>query len=91
MKKKIAAVAIAGTGLVLAACNHTPGASVATGALVGGAAGAGIGQIVGGTTAATLTGAAIGAGTGAVVGAAAEQRRVCTAYDEYGRAYQYYC
>lgn len=87
---KFAAVAVAATGLLMAACNHMPGDRTLTGALVGGVAGAGIGQAVGGTTAATLTGAAIGAGTGAVVGAASEAR-TCVAYDEFGRAYRYYC
>ncbi len=88
--KKLAAVAVALTGLVVAGCNHMPGDRVATGALVGGLAGAGVGQAVAGTTAGTIAGAAIGAGAGTMIGAASE-RRVCTAYDEYGRPYEYYC
>lgn len=88
--KKLAILGVAGAGLLLAACQHTPGDRIGTGALVGGVAGAGIGQAVGGDTESTVAGAAIGAGTGAVIAAASEPR-YCTAYDQYGRPYQYRC
>jgi len=88
--KKLAIAGVAGLGLLLAACNHTSSDRIVSGALVGGAAGAGIGQLVGGNTGATLAGAAIGAGTGAAVAAASEPR-YCTTYDEYGRRYDYRC
>lgn len=88
--KSLALVAVTGIALMLGACSNAPGDRVARGALVGGAAGAGIGQLVGGSTEATLAGAAIGAGTGAAV-AASSNPRWCTGYDRYGRPYDYRC
>ncbi|MDP2618996.1 MAG: hypothetical protein Q8P46_02265 [Hyphomicrobiales bacterium] len=88
--KKLAIAGVASLGLLLAACNHTPGARITSGALVGGAAGAGIGQAIGGNTESTVAGAAIGAGTGAAI-AAANEPRYCTTYDRYGQRYDYRC
>lgn len=84
---------IAAAGLMVAACNSSPGANVAAGSLIGGAAGAGIGAAAtGGSTGGTVAGGIIGAGTGAVVGAAASQdNRWCRDYDRYGRPYRYRC
>jgi len=87
---KLAIAGVAGLGLLLAACQHTPGSRLGTGALVGGIAGAGIGQAIGGNTQSTVAGAAIGAGTGVAIAAATEPR-YCTTYDSYGRRYTYRC
>jgi hypothetical protein len=87
---KFAIAGVAGLGLLLAACQHTPGSRLGTGALFGGVAGAGIGQAIGGDTESTVAGAAIGAGTGAVIAAATEPR-YCATYDSYGRRYTYRC
>ena len=46
-----------------------------TGALLGAAAGAGIGQLAGGDTEATLIGAAIGGGTGYIVGNEGDKKK----------------
>ena len=88
---KLAVITVASAGMLAAACNHMPGDRVATGALLGGAAGAGIGAAAGGDTGSTVAGGILGAGTGAMVGAAAEERRYCTGYDRYGNPYQYRC
>jgi osmotically inducible lipoprotein OsmB len=86
----LAIIAVASTGFLAAACNHMPGDRVATGALVGGAAGAGIGAAATGTTGGTIAGGILGAGTGAMIGAASENR-YCTTYDRYGNPYRYRC
>jgi hypothetical protein len=57
---------LSGVMLGLAACGHNRGDRAASGALIGGAAGAGIAALTGG---APLVGAAIGAGAGALGGA----------------------
>ena len=46
-----------------------------TGALIGGAAGAGIGQAVGRNTEGTLIGAAVGAGAGYLIGAQSDKKK----------------
>lgn len=89
--KKLPAMAVGATGLLLAGCYHTPGDAVATGAVVGGLAGAGVGQVAAGTTAGTLVGAGIGTAVGGLAGAAASQPRVCVGYDQYGEPYEYAC
>lgn len=58
--------ALSGALLSLAACGYHRGDRAASGALIGGATGAGIAAVTGG---APLVGAAIGAGVGAVGGA----------------------
>src|ERR1035438_1190981 len=72
----LAAVAI---GFVLAGCETPSGRpdNTATGALVGGATGAGIGAVVGGRNAGAgaLIGGAIGALTGAIVGNNIDQQQ----------------
>jgi hypothetical protein len=59
-------LALGGVVLSLAACGYNRGDRAASGALIGGAAGAGIAAVTGG---APLVGAAIGAGAGALGGA----------------------
>ena len=46
-----------------------------TGALIGGAAGAGIGQLAGGDTESTLIGAAVGSGAGYVIGNESDKKK----------------
>lgn len=46
-----------------------------TGALIGAAAGAGIGQLAGGDTEATLIGAAVGGGTGYIIGNEGDKKK----------------
>jgi hypothetical protein len=59
-------LALTGVLLGLAACGYNRGDRAASGALIGGASGAGIAALTGG---APLVGAAIGAGAGALGGA----------------------
>lgn len=61
-----------------------------TGALIGGAGGALVGQAIGGNTGATLVGAAVGAGAGAMIGAATTPGQ-CRFRDQYGRIYEARC
>jgi hypothetical protein len=49
-----------------------------TGALIGGLAGAGVGQLAGGDTEATLIGAAIGAGSGYFIGNESDKKKAQT-------------
>jgi osmotically inducible lipoprotein OsmB len=62
----IRVLALSGALLSLAACGYHRGDRAASGALIGGATGAGIAALTGG---APLVGAAIGAGAGALGGA----------------------
>lgn len=89
--KNLAILAV--SGLLVAGCaGQTPGERVATGALLGGAAGAGAGQAIGGDTESTVIGGILGAGAGSMAGAAsAEGDRWCTDYDRYGEPYRYRC
>jgi hypothetical protein len=66
-----------------------------TGALIGGAGGALVGQAIGGNTKSTVIGAASGALLGAVVGSATTPQRrgdqLCRYQDRYGRIYTAPC
>lgn len=69
LKFNKAAIATALLAVTLAACAQTPQQQGAgTGALIGGAGGALVGQAIGGNTKSTMIGAASGALLGAVVG-----------------------
>ncbi len=57
-------VAMCGATMFMTGC----GSDAQTGAIIGGLAGAGIGQLAGGHTEATLIGAAIGTGAGYMIG-----------------------
>ena len=73
--RSIAVVAMLLTA-ALAGCSQTEGQQRAgTGALVGGAGGALVGQAIGGNTKSTVIGAASGALLGAVVGSATTPKR----------------
>ena len=93
--KAIAAVLMTAA---LAGCAQTEGQQRAgTGALIGGAGGALVGQAIGGNTKSTVIGAASGALLGAVVGSATTpqpQRRgeqMCRYQDRDGRIYTAPC
>lgn len=81
----------------LAGCqSQTEGQQRATtGALIGGAGGALVGQAIGGNTKSTVIGAASGALLGAVVGSATTPQRrgeeMCRYQDRYGRIYTAPC
>ncbi|MBZ9897726.1 MULTISPECIES: YMGG-like glycine zipper-containing protein [unclassified Mesorhizobium] len=80
----------------LAGCAQTEGQQRAgTGALIGGAGGALVGQAIGGNTKSTVIGAASGALLGAVVGSATTPQRrgdqLCRYQDRYGRIYTAPC
>ena len=64
MKKLIAILLILAILVVVSGCETKS----QTGALIGGAAGAGVGQAVGGDTTGTLIGAGAGAGLGYIIG-----------------------
>lgn len=64
--RSIAAILLSITLLGLTGCGYNRGDRAASGALIGGATGAGIAALTGG---APLVGAAIGAGAGAIGGA----------------------
>ncbi|WP_289035948.1 glycine zipper domain-containing protein [uncultured Roseibium sp.] len=79
------------SALVLAGCQSESqrdralvggGLGAATGAIVGAAAGNGVGP--------ALAGAAIGAAGGAIIGSATAPKD-CVAYDQYGRPYRVVC
>ncbi|MGB3645425.1 MAG: YMGG-like glycine zipper-containing protein [Mesorhizobium sp.] len=73
--KKMAVAAAMLMSVALAGCAQTEGQQRATtGALVGGAGGALLGQAIGGNTKSTVIGAASGALLGAVVGSATTPR-----------------
>ncbi len=73
--KKLAAAAAIALSVAIAGCAQTEGQQRATtGALVGGAGGALVGQAIGGNTKSTVIGAASGALLGAVVGSATTPR-----------------
>ncbi len=73
--KMVAAMAAVVLGVALAGCAQTEGQQRATtGALVGGAGGALVGQAIGRDTRSTVIGAASGALLGAVVGSATTPR-----------------
>ena len=63
--------ALAGLGLLTAACGNNP----TDRALTGGAIGAGTGAVVGSTVGAPIAGAVVGGAAGAVVGAATTPER----------------
>jgi len=91
--KAIAAVLMTAA---LAGCAQTEGQQRAgTGALIGGAGGALVGQAIGGNTKSTVIGAASGALLGAVVGSATTPQRrgeeMCRYQDRYGRIYTAPC
>ncbi|MER8487563.1 glycine zipper family protein [Mesorhizobium australicum] len=91
--RTVAAVLMAAA---LAGCAQTEGQQRAgTGALIGGAGGALVGQAIGGNTKSTVIGAASGALLGAVVGSATTPQRredqLCRYQDRYGRIYTAPC
>ncbi|RUV27253.1 MAG: glycine zipper 2TM domain-containing protein [Mesorhizobium sp.] len=93
MYKSIAALLVTAA---LAGCAQTEGQQRATtGALVGGAGGALVGQALGRDTKSTVVGAASGALLGAVVGSATTPQRrgeqLCRYQDRYGRIYTAPC
>lgn len=94
IKKAILAVVMTAA---LAGCEtQTEGQQRATtGALLGGAGGALVGQAIGGNTKSTVIGAASGALLGAVVGSATTPQRrgdqLCRYQDRYGRIYTAPC
>lgn len=93
MYKAIAAVLVTAA---LAGCAQTEGQQRAgTGALIGGAGGALVGQAIGGNTQSTVIGAASGALLGAVVGSASTPQRrgeqLCRYQDRDGRIYTAPC
>ncbi|RWE09964.1 MAG: glycine zipper 2TM domain-containing protein [Mesorhizobium sp.] len=93
MYKAIAALLVTAA---LAGCAQTEGQQRATtGALVGGAGGALVGQALGRDTKSTVVGAASGALLGAVVGSATTPQRrgeqLCRYQDRYGRIYTAPC
>ncbi|MER8437049.1 glycine zipper 2TM domain-containing protein [Mesorhizobium sp. M1312] len=93
MYKAIAALLVTAA---LAGCAQTEGQQRATtGALVGGAGGALVGQALGRDTKSTVIGAASGALLGAVVGSATTPQRrgeqLCRYQDRYGRIYTAPC
>ncbi|TJV86453.1 MAG: glycine zipper 2TM domain-containing protein [Mesorhizobium sp.] len=93
MYKAIAALLVTAA---LAGCAQTEGQQRATtGALVGGAGGALVGQALGRDTKSTAIGAASGALLGAVVGSATTPQRrgeqLCRYQDRYGRIYTAPC
>jgi hypothetical protein len=94
IKKAILAVLMTAA---LAGCEtQTEGQQRATtGALIGGAGGALVGQAIGGNTKSTVIGAASGALLGAVVGSATTPQRrgqqLCRYQDRYGRIYTAPC
>lgn len=93
MNKTIAATAVL-LALALAGCAQTEQQQrTGTGALLGGAGGALVGQAIGGDTKSTVIGAASGALLGAVVGSATAPRgeQMCRYRASDGRIYQAPC
>lgn len=91
--KAIAAILMAAA---LAGCSQTEGQQRAgTGALIGGAGGALVGQAIGGNTKSTLIGAGAGALLGAVVGSATTPQprgeQMCRYQDRRGNIYTAPC
>lgn len=89
-------IAVAATlfSIALAGCAQTEGQQRAgTGALIGGAGGALVGQAIGGNTKSTVIGAASGALLGAVVGSATTPRgqEMCRYQARDGRIYTAPC
>jgi hypothetical protein len=93
MKRQIAIVMV--SVAMLAGCSSTEqGRRAGTGALVGAAGGALVGQAIGRDTTSTLIGAAAGSVIGAGVGAASTPeyaRDTCRYRDRYGRYYTAPC
>lgn len=93
MNTKLAAVAAILLTTALVGCSETTSPqqrSAGTGALVGAAGGALVGQALGGDTKSTIAGAGAGALLGAVVGTAAaprQGREMCRYRDYDGRIY----
>lgn len=90
------AIAVILMTAALAGCAQTEGQQRAgTGALIGGAGGALVGQAIGGNTESTLIGAAGGALLGAAVGSATTPKRrgedMCRYQDRRGRIYTAPC
>ena len=93
IKKAILAVLVTAA---LAGCDQTESQQRAgTGALIGGAGGALVGQAIGGNTQSTLIGAGAGALLGAVVGSSTTPQprgqQLCRYQDRYGRIYTAPC
>lgn len=92
---KTTAIAVALLTAGLAGCASEQEQRAGTGALIGGASGALIGQALGHDTASTVVGAAGGAILGAAIGqATTPQRRydqLCRYRDRYGRIYTAPC
>jgi len=94
---RFAAIGAALLATTLAGCSETTSPqerSAGTGALVGAAGGALVGQALGGNTRSTIAGAGAGALLGAVVGTAAAPRRgeeMCRYRDYDGRVYVARC
>lgn len=97
MKKTIAAVLMTVATVALAGCETQTESQqrATTGALVGGAGGALVGQAIGGNTQSTLIGAGAGALLGAVVGSSTTPQprgqQLCRYQDRYGRIYTAPC
>ncbi len=96
MKARFLAVAAVMLGTTLAGCSETTSPqqrSAGTGALVGAAGGALVGQAIGGDTRSTVAGAAGGALLGAAVGTATAPRgrEYCRYRDYNGRIYEAPC
>ncbi|MGQ0685728.1 YMGG-like glycine zipper-containing protein [Bradyrhizobium sp.] len=91
---KTAAVGILAISTCLAGCAQTPQEQrTATGAVLGAAGGALVGQAVGGTAGSTLVGAGAGALLGAAVADSTNPRGapMCRYGDPYGRIYVAEC
>jgi len=90
MFRKTSIAIVTALTVVAAGCTAEDRAT-GTGALAGGAIGAGIGQLAGGNTESTLVGAAIGAGVGAVagnvIGRSNQREGYCRYRDRYGNVY----
>lgn len=93
MNKRLSGIIVSAlVALTAAGCaSQTPEQQRATtGALIGGAGGALVGQAIGRDTTSTLVGAAVGAGAGALIGAATTPG-YCRYRDQYGRVYEARC
>ncbi|MHC4132377.1 MAG: glycine zipper domain-containing protein [Planctomycetota bacterium] len=73
-EKIMIAIALSFALMFLAGCQS----DAQTGALIGGLAGAGVGQLAGGDTESTLIGAAIGAGSGYFIGNESDKKKTQT-------------
>jgi uncharacterized protein YcfJ len=70
-EKIMVAIAVSITLMLFAGCQS----DAQTGALIGGLAGAGVGQLAGGNTESTLIGAAVGAGSGYFIGNESDKKK----------------